>query len=405
MNTPFTMQFSDFCSPEFHADPYPLYRQLREAGTLVRLAPTLWVSGRYDVCDAALRDRRMGRAYMNAVRARYGDETAQGPVFASFAKMMLMMNPPDHTRLRSLLMKAFNASQAGKLVETVQRIADKLVDRVAGARSFDLMRDYAVPLPLEVICHLLDVPSDGGIDFGTTIGDLVQTLELAPMNPARLEAANAAVRRLEDHFRPILRERRQRPGDDLISRLLQVEDGDRMTEEEILANIILLFLAGHETTSNMMGNALVALHRHPEQLIEVLQDPALLPGAIAECIRYDGSVQLSARGVLEDMEIDGIALPRGHTVYLFLGAANRDPAAFAHPDRLDIHRPLKDQRALTFGGGLHHCLGARLAQIEMEVGLGTLLRRIPDLRISNLGDLRWHPRNTLRGVESLRAAW
>ncbi len=400
-----TLQISDLASPGFYADPYPMYRQLRQGPPLVNLAPHLWLTVRHDLCDALLKDRRMGRLYMQSVRMRYAPDKAAAPVFSSFARMMLLMNPPDHTRLRSLLMKAFNASQGERFLQLTQEIADRLVDRFLARGSADLMAEFAWPLPAQVICTLLDVPLEDAVVFGATVSDLVQTLELAPLNDVQLNAANAAVARLEDYFRPILRDRRKHPGEDLISRLTTVEDGDRLTEEEILANIIMLFFAGHETTSNMIGNALVHLFQHPAELAKLRAQMSLLPSAITECLRYDSSVQLTGRSALEDVEIGGIRLAAGEAVFLFLGAANRDPDAFAEPDRFLIERDSGDTKPLTFGGGIHHCLGARLAMIELNIALRTLLERLPGLRLTGLDALSWHPRNTLRGVTSLHAVW
>lgn len=398
------MKISDLTSPAFYANPYPLYKQLRAAGPIIKLAPKIWVTGRYSITDAILRDRRMGRSYMDTIRSRYGDVRAQDPIFKSFERMLLLLEPPNHTRLRGLLAKAFNAKQEACFRQLTQAIADRLIDRFAETGSMDVMRDYAVPIPLEVICTLLNVPYEDAAMFSNAVDAIVLNFEVAPMCDEQIDAANTATIALENYFAPILHERRRNPGDDLISRLLLAEEGgDWMTEEEILANIILLFLAGHETTANMIGNALIALHHHPEQLEKIIADATLVPRMVAECLRYDGSVQLGARAALEDMEIEGVPIARGDKIFVFLGAANRDPDKFEQPDQLIIERA--DTRYLTFGGGIHHCLGARLAIIELEVALGTLFRRLPNMKLTNLDNLRWHQRNALRGVESLSAIW
>jgi len=404
MNDTFQLRFADIASPAFYADPYPLYAKLRAVEGLAKVTEGVWVTGKYSVCDALLRDRRMGRNYMGGVRARYGDEQAKAPVFSSFARMMLLVNPPEHTRLRQLLTKAFTATQGERYVQLARRLAEDLLDeKLHDPASFDLVRDYAAVLPLRVICHLLDVPFEGGAAFAQAIGHLAQTVELAPMRPEQIQAANDAIERLEAYFRPILDARRRAPGDDLISRLLTASEGeDALSEAEILSNIVMLFFAGHETTVNMIGNALIALQRHPAQRDRAVADPSLWPEVVAEALRYDSSVQLTARSALEDLEIDGTPVRRGDTVYLFLGSANRDPEKFGSPDAFIIDRRHEEARALSFGGGLHHCLGARLATAEIEVALGVLFRRLPDLEIANIDALRWHPRNSLRGVESLR---
>jgi cytochrome P450 len=400
------MQFSDFASPRFYADPYPLYQELRAAGPLVSLAPGFWITGWYPVVDALLRDRRLGRNYQQNMRLRYGDDRAQLPVFQAFARMLLLLNPPAHTRLRALLMQAFNVKQVVDFRQLAQGIAEALIDQFAPARAVDLVQAYAFPLPIRVICTFLDVPYHDAALFTQAVSATVQALDTAPMDAAQLAAANHAIEHLQEYFTDHLRARRRRPGHDLISLLLTVEEeGQRLTEEEIVANIILLFIAGHETTTNMIGNALVALHRHPAQLARAQADAALLPAVVGECLRYDGAVQMASRTALDDLEIAGQRIARGQGIFLCLGAANRDPAKFAEPDRLRIDRPDQDARLLTFGGGIHYCLGARLAMVELEVALGTLFRRVPQLQLTNLDTLTWHPRNSLRGVQTLTAVW
>jgi len=400
------MQFSDLASPSFYADPYPLYRELRAAGPLVSLAPGFWMTGRYTVADALLRDRRLGRNYRQNIQLRYGDARAHMPVFLAYERMLLLMNPPEHTRLRALLMQAFNVKQAADFRQLAQGIADDLIDQFANARTVDLVQAYALPLPIRVICTLLDVPHSDAAMFTQAVSDAVQALDTAPMDDGQITTANQAIQGMQAYFAAILTERRTRPGRDLVSLLLTVEEGEqRLTEEEILANIILLFIAGHETTTNMIGNALVALHRHPEQLAHAMADDALLPAVVGECLRYDGAVQMAARSALEDLEIAGMPIARGQGIFIFLGAANRDPEKFANPDSLIIDRPDQDSRLLAFGGGAHYCLGARLAMVELEVALGTLFRRLPQMQLTNLDALSWHPRNSLRGVQALTAVW
>jgi cytochrome P450 len=201
----------------------------------------------------------------------------------------------------------------------------------------------------------------------------------------------------------VIEARRTRPGDDLVSRLLSVEaDGRRLSDDEVVSNVLLLFFAGHETTSNMIGNALVSLHKFPQQLRRLREQPHLLQNAIVECMRYESSVQIGLRVALEDgVEIEGIVLPRGATVSLMFGGANRDPARFEHPNELMIERTENDRRILSFGGGLHYCVGARLALLELQIALEALMTRMPDLRVTNLHDLHWHHHNTLRGVDAI----
>lgn len=399
------MQIADLTTPAFYADPYPTYEVLRSAGPIISLGPRAWATGHYSIVDSMLRDRRMGRSYRSGIQARY--KRSQDPIFNSFGRMMLFMDPPNHTRLRQLLMKAFNARQQAWFQQLAQTIADKLIDSFPESGTVDIMRDFAVPLPLEVICTLLDVPIGDTAVFNEAVQAIIQNLEVGRMRDEKIDAANLGVTTLEEYFKPILAERRKKPGDDLISLLLLAEEnGDQLTEEEIIANIILLFFAGHETTTNMIGNALIALHRHPDQLAKVKADTSMLPSAIAECLRYDASVQVAVRTALEDVQVEGTFIAKGEMIFLFAGAANRDEKKFDNPNELIINRLAQDStKLLTFGGGVHHCLGVRLALVELEVALGTLFHRLPGMQILNIGNLCWHQRNALRGVESLIVKW
>jgi cytochrome P450 len=405
------MHFADFGGTSFYEDPYPVYEQLREAGPIVSLLPKLWITGRCSVAESLLRDRRMGKGYLEYIRARYGDELASGAAFQTFDRSLLMLNPPDHTRLRSLLMQAFNARHIDAFTQLAQDIADQLVNQFFTAGSADLVSAYALKLPLVAICHLLGLDEAETSLFCSQMWRLTQSftraLEVANMSGRDIDEANEATLRLHEFFNAKLHQRRNEPGDDLISLLLRVgERGARMSDEEIVSNIIFLFAAGHETTSNMIGNALITLFRHPDALARVRHDESLLPACVLECLRYDSSVQIAAREVIEDFTFEGVSLRRGDTVAICLGSANRDPEKFTEPDRFMIDRPGLDARELAgFGGGLHYCLGSRLAMIEITVALRTLLKRLPDLEPTSLHTLKWHPTNTLRGVEALHAAW
>jgi cytochrome P450 len=397
------MKFTDLSSPAFFENPYPFYEQLRAQGALVPLAPNVVITGHYAVIDTLLRDRRVGKTYMPSVVARYGESGPEQPVFQTLSRMFLMMNPPVHTRLRSLLMTAFNARQIDLLRDTAQSTANSLIDAFKPGAQFDLVSDYALPLPVNVICRLLDVPVEDGVKLGSAASHFGNALEAAPMDAVNLAAANEATQTLECYFKSVVEERRMKPGNDLVSALLRAEEaGESLTEDEIISNVLLLFVAGHETTSNMLGNALIALHRQPEQLARLKGDTSLLPSAAGECLRFDSSVQMIVRTAFEDVEAAGHTIARGTIVFMLVGSANRDPDQFEKPDELDIGRTIQG-RLLSFGAGIHHCLGARLATLELETGLGTLISRLPDLRITNLDALQWRQRNTLRGVESLKA--
>ncbi|WP_322044211.1 cytochrome P450 [Paraburkholderia sp. J67] len=395
------MQFSDFSSPAFFADPYPLYQKIRDAGPLLPVAPNAFVTGRFSVVDALLRDSRMGKTYLQSVTARYGEQATAQPVFQSLNRTLLMMNPPSHTRLRALLMKTFNARAIEKLTAIVESTSHELLERAGASAEFDLVIDYAHPLPVQIICRLLDIPVAQATVLGTAASQLVAAFDLAPLDANALHAADEAALTLERYFQDMVEQRRAQPGDDLISAMLGVEDeGSRLTDEEVVSNAVLLFIAGHETTSNMIGNAMIALFRHPQQMEALQQDPTQLPRAIAECMRYDGAVQMLVRTAFEDLSVADVTLARGSVVFMLIGAANRDPAIFTQPDTLDITRETSAP-SLAFGAGIHHCLGARLARLEMEIAIRSLLARFPRIRPVDLDSLVWHRRNNLRGVTSL----
>ena len=398
------MKLSDLSSPAFYANPYPFYEQLRAQGAFVPLAPNLVITGQYSVINALLRDKRIGKTYMQSVTARYGDNGPKQPVFQALSRMFIMMNPPVHTRLRGILMGAFNARQVDMLRDVTQSVANDLISALSPETDFDLVSDYASPLPINVICRLLDVPVEDGVKLGTATTHFGHALEAAPMKAEQLDAANEATSVLENYFEGVIEARRSNPGNDLISSLIRAEDaGETLTTAEIVSNVLLLFVAGHETTSNMLGNALIALHRQPEQLAMLKADGSLLPEAVAECMRFDTSVQMIARTAFEDLEVDGHHIARGTLVFMMIGSANRDPNAFDEADKLDIRRS-GSRASVSFAAGIHHCLGARLAVLELEIGLATLFSRLPGLRIANLDALQWRQRNTLRGVKSLKAS-
>lgn len=400
------MSAIDLNSPEFLANPYPTYRQLRENSPVFPLMPGVWLVTRHAEAERILRDPRLGKDYLSGVARRYGPETAWEPVFQTINRFMLVMNPPEHTRLRGLVGKAFGVKQAAELQRLVRRETDKLVDELATRHRGDLLAEFAYPLPVRVICALLDVRMEDTLAFQRETQAFVKAFEMTPLSRAELDAANHAILSFDRYFRDICRERRQQPGRDLISLLLQAEEGDqRLSEDEIVANITLLFGAGHETTANLLGNALWTLFQHPGQLALLRADPGLWPLAVEEVLRYETAVQLAVRTALEDMEIGGVPLRRGEMVYVNLGAANRDPAVFPDPDSFIVQRPDNPKNPLSFGGGAHYCLGARLARIELETALDTLFRRLPDLRLLDVDKPRWKPTLTIRGLERLEGVW
>jgi cytochrome P450 len=270
----------------------------------------------------------------------------------------------------------------------------------------DLIEDFAFRLPVTIICDMLGIPEEHREVFYTNSRDGGRLLDPVPLTPDEIKQGNAGNAMAAMYFQQMFELRRKTPGDDLITQLVQAEeDGHKLSNEELTANIILLFGAGHETTVNLIGNGLLALHRNPDQLALLKARPELITNAIEEFLRYDSSVQLTGRVALEDIEdLGGKRIPKGESVLCLLGAANHDPAVYPdHPERLDITRP--NVRPLSFGGGIHFCLGAQLARIEAEVAISTLLRRIPDLRLDDAVNPEWRPTFVLRGLKRLPASW
>jgi hypothetical protein len=288
----------------------------------------------------------------------------------------------------------------------IQQAVDQTLDRIEARGHMDLIEDYAFRLPVTIICDMLGIPEDHRETFYSSSRDGGRLLDPVPLTPAEIAQGNAGNLMAQMYFQQLFELRRKSPGDDLTTQLVQAEeDGSKLSNEELTANIILLFGAGHETTVNLIGNGLLALYRNPEQLALLKANPALITNAVEEFLRYDSSVQMSGRVALQDIDdLGGKKIPKGETVLCLLGSANRDPAVYPdRADRLDITRP--NVRPLSFGGGIHFCLGAQLARIEAEIAIATLLRRLPDLRLDDAENPEWRPTFVLRGLKRLPATW
>jgi cytochrome P450 len=373
----------------------------------VHLSPLgMFVASRHAEVSLVTRDKRFGKDYVERTVRRYGPKIMEEPVFRSMSHWMLQQDPPDHTRLRGLVVKAFTARRVEDMRPRIQQIVDETLDRIAPQGHMDLIEDFAFKLPVTIICDMLGIPEDHREVFYKSSRDGGRLLDPVPLTPAEIEQANAGNLMARMYFQQLFELRRKSPGDDLTTQLVHAEeDGNKLSNEELTANIILLFGAGHETTVNLIGNGLLALHRNPDQLALLKANPALITNAIEEFLRYDSSVQLTGRVTLEDIDdLGGKKIPKGESVLCLLGSANRDPAAYPdRPERLDITRP--NVRPLSFGGGIHFCLGAQLARIEAEVAIATLLRRLPDLRLDDAENPEWRPTFVLRGLKRLPASW
>jgi cytochrome P450 len=333
-------------------------------------------------------------------------EIVEEPVFRSVRHWMLHQDPPDHTRLRGLVVKAFTARRVEDMRPRIQQVVDETLDRLVDCGRMDLIEDYAFRLPVTIICDMLGIPQEHREIFHNSSREGGRLLDPVLLSRAEIDAANAGHMASEQYFQQLFELRRRHPGDDLTTQLVQAEqDGSKLSNEELTANIILLFGAGHETTVNLIGNGLLALHRNPDQLALLKANPNLITNAVEEFLRYDSSVQLTGRVAMEDIDdLGGKSIAKGENILCLLGSANRDPAIYPdRPDSLDITRA--NVRPLSFGGGIHFCLGAQLARIEAEVAITTLLRRLPELRLDDAENPQWRPTFVLRGLRRLPASW
>ena len=391
----------DFNNPAFRADPYPAYRFLREAAPIWHAPSGHWIVSTHALTTAILRDPRFGHANDGTITPDIENET----VIRSLSQTMLMLDPPAHTRMRALVAKAFTARRMEALRPRIEIIVDELIDEVIGRGGMDVIADFAHKLPVTVICDMLGIPEADRAPFLNESSVRGRILDPTPLSREELDESNAASAANRDYFTHLFAYRRANPGDDLTSGLLAAREADdSLSDEEIIANIGLLFGAGHETTTNLIGNGVLALHRNPAQLERLRAEPSIMANAVEEVLRYDSPVQLTGRIALSDVELAGVKIARGEEVITLLGAANHDPAAYeGDPDVLDVARP--GARAISFGGGIHFCLGAQLARIEGEVAFRKLNERLPGLRLSDAENVVWKETITLRGLKSLPATW
>ena len=392
--------------PAFGADPYPSYAQLRELDPVHKSPFGIWVVSRYADCHALLRHPAVSSDQRNSTM--FKTYVAQNPLTPAQREVvdgqpMLVRDPPDHTRLRRLASAAFTPRVVESMRPRVQQIVDELLDAVAAARHMDVVADVAYPVPVRVIGELLGVPIDDQPKLKEWSSVLVADLGLSLTATADPDSRRDTAAAFDDYFRHLIAKRRADPGSDLLSRLVVAEEhGDSLSEAELLTTCVLLLIAGHETTANLIGNGLLALLEHRDQLDRVLADPGLLPNAIEELLRYDSPVQLSVRIALEPIELSGRTIEAGDMVIVLLGSANRDPERFADPDSLDVGRT--DNHHLAFGSGIHLCLGAPLARLEADVVLSTVLQRMPDLALAD-GDHSHRGGFVLRGLRALPVSW
>ncbi len=391
--------------PAFRANPYPFYDVLREK------APVYWspletvILSRYDDVAYTLRSNEFSRDIeknanepKNPVQTRKRQRRADDGSGGGGGKSILNLDPPDHTRLRRLVSLAFTPSAIERLRPRIQQLVDDVLDRAADRGSIELIDELAFPVPFQVISDLLAMPTERSVELREWSQHLTASLE-PTANDDDLDRAEAALEQFIPYLREIIAERRRNLGDDLLSALIQVEEsGDRMTEQEMVAFVLLLYVAGHETTVNLIGNGTLALLRNPDQLQLWRNNPGMGSQAIDELLRFDGPVQLTVRVPIVPVAYDDIKVEPGTVVMTVLGAANHDPAMFDDPHALRLDRP-NANRHLALAGGIHYCLGASLAKLEAQVAIGSVIQRFPNLQLA--GEPGWRDRLTIRGVDRL----
>jgi len=399
-----TAEFNPF-APGMLADPYAMYRALREQAPIYRSEMMeSWILTRYDDIDAVLTDSRFSsdrtRAKTRFAQMIREQQEQYGPM--SSAQTMLTSDPPDHTRLRRLVSKAFTPRAVENLRPRIQEIIDYLLDEAGKSGEFDIIHELAYPLPVIVIAEMLGVPAEDRHRFKEWSDTVVATLGGPFTPPEVMEAGRRAIDELGEYFGHIIAARRAEPKEDLISGLIAAEEGGQvLSEDEIFATCILLLIAGNETTTNLIGTSMLALFRNPDQLERLREDPALISSAVEELLRYAGPVHGTGRVPKEDIEIAGHTFHEGEMVFTLLAAGNRDPTHYENPEQLDIGRNPTDH--LAFGDGIHFCLGAPLARAEAQITIGTMLQRFPKLRLLD-EDPEWGGTFIIRGPKRLNVA-
>ncbi|RPJ85531.1 MAG: cytochrome P450 [Acidobacteria bacterium] len=395
-----SLSLSRLLDPEVLADQYPLYHALRDEDP-VMWDPLLfaWVVTRY--ADVVHVLHRFSAARTPAPE----DLTALGlselnPIAAVMVRQMLFLDPPAHTRLRGLASAAFTPRRVEVLRSHIQEIVNGLLDGVAGREKMDVLRDFAVPLPAIVTAEMLGVPSGDWQQLKEWSADFAEMLGNFQHNPDRVPRVLKSVREMTAYFKARIDEQRQRPRAGLINSFLTAEqDGDRLTEDEVIANVIVTMVGGQETTTNLIGNGILTLLRHPDAVEQLRTDQGLIGSAVEELLRYESPSQHTARLAPDDVILGGKKIRRRQAVIAVMAAANRDPARFADPDRLDLARP--DNRHVAFGWAAHFCFGAPLARIEGQIAFQSILRRFPQMRLEPGQRLEWRENLGLRGLKSL----
>lgn len=388
-------------------DPYPYFRQLQEHDP-VRWNERYrsWVITRYDDVAACFRDLRLSSDRITPYRANRdgGERHELSQVLDVLSGWLVFKDPPDHTRLRRLVQKAFTVKTVERWRGRIQEVVDELIDELTPESTTDIVREFAYPLPAIVIAEMLGVPPSDRDLFKGWSDDITALVFGAMDEPDRHERAAAGMAELVSYLSGLLEEHQHSEADDLMGSLVAArDDDDALTADEVLATCVLLLFGGHETTSSLIGSSVHALVHHPDQLHDLMTDPTIIGPAIEEFLRFDGPAKVSVRMVRESFELQGRKIRSGERVFLVPSAANRDPRRFRDPDRLDLRRD--DHAHLGFGGGIHYCLGAPLARVEAGIAISSLIRRLPGLSIPDPASLQWQPTLLSRSLRSLPVAF
>lgn len=388
-----------FSNPACAADPYPTYHRLREVAPVARSQAGHWVlSGHAQVVEV-LRSSEVGKDVQSFIRAQGVENWADHPSYTRVLEHLMWANPPKHTRQRKLVSKGFTAHSIAKMEPKIEKLVDELLAPLCEkAGEVDILREFAFPLPASVISEIIGVPREDWPRFQQLFRDVTLSMEPSP-SPAQLATADGAAVEIDAYFEELITRRRKHPEDDLVSTLLAAEkDGEQLAHRELMSLVQFLFGAGFESTTNLIGNGLLALLRNPDQMLALRQEPGLATGAVEELLRYDASVQLSPRTARNDLRLGDVTIPAGESIVTLLGAANRDPSRYTDPDRLDVRRT--DVQPVSFGGGIHFCLGAALARLEGRYAFQGLTRRFS--RIELVTEPAWKTSLTLHGLQGLR---
>jgi cytochrome P450 len=401
---PNTIPAENIASSEFKARAYPYYARLRDEAPVHQLKAvgnrsSAWLITRYEDVSRLLKSDQLVKDRHNAMTLAQLKKTTTIPGFLkALERNMLDLDVPDHTRLRGLVHQGFTPRLIERMRARVQTLSEELIHSAKRNGQMDLIRDYALPIPVTIISEMLGIPERERASFAKYSNAILR----ATVSPLSALFSIPQIMMFVSLVRRVVKLKRKQPEDDLISVLTTVEEaGDRLSEDELLAMIVLLVIAGHETTVNLIGNGTLALLTHPKQLEQLRNDPALMKPAIEELLRFDSPVEYaSERYSRENLELHGVKIPKGELVYLVLGSANRDEAQFSNPNNLELSRD--PNKHLSFGQGIHFCLGAPLARLEASIIFQTLLREAPNLKLAvNAENLRWRPGTNVRGLEKL----